>query len=305
MRAWLAALAVFVVCILAGPTKARAQVSNIATPAIGLDRFWLEPGPGGFLAGTDASVLEPGSMHGALMASLMSRPIVLTQLQGGEEASVPVRLRLGYELAVARGITRRLQLGLAVPVIAAQDGDRLQGIDLSEKSLDPVAMGDVRLHAKFRLQEQPDAKLGYGLVMNLRLPTGNENHFAGEAGLVVGWSLLADYRWRNLRMAANLGLRLRTKEVILLSPARAHANELLATVAAEYRLPTVPVGAVLEYAKVRGDGRGPSPAELRAGLIAYVLPRATLKVATARGTTPGEVGSPAWRVMMVFAYEGR
>ncbi len=305
MRSWLAALLVALGCVLAWPTTATAQVSNIDTPAFGIERFWLEPGPGGFLAGTDAAVLEPKSMHVAVMATLMKRPIVLTPLQGGEAASVPVRIRLGYELAIARGITKRLQLGVAFPVIAAQDGDRLQGIDLSEESLDPVALGDARIHAKFRLQERPTAKLGYGLAMHLRLPTGNQNHFAGEAGVVLSWGLVADYQWRGLRVAGNLGLRIRTKEVILLSPARAHSNEILATAAAEYRLPGLPVGALLEYAKVNGDGRGPSPGEARIGVAAYVLPRATLKVATARGTTPDEVGSPAWRVMASFAYEGR
>jgi len=305
MRPWIAASLVFLGCLFAASSTANAQVSNIDTPAFGIERFWLEPGPGGFLAGTDASVLEPSAMHVSVLATLMSKPIVLTELQGGAEVSVPVRIRLGYELALARGITRRLQLGVAIPVVAAQDGDRLQGIDLSETSLDPVAMGDVRVHAKFRLQERPEARLGYGLAMNLRLPTGNENHFAGEAGAVLGWNLLVDYRWRGLRVATNLGLRLRTKEVILLSPARAHTNELLATVSAEYRLPSVPVGVLAEYAKVKGDGLGPSPGEARLGIAGYVLPRATVRVATSRGTTPGEVGSPAWRVMTVFSYEGR
>ncbi|MCP4449220.1 MAG: transporter [Myxococcales bacterium] len=305
MRGWPLVLASCLVLWLFAPGRAHAQVSSIDKPAFGIERFWLEPGPGGFLAGTDARVLEPSSMHVAAMATLMNRPIVLTQLVGGEEASVPVRIRLGYEVAVARGISQRLQLGVALPIVAAQDGDRLQGIGLSEESLDPVALGDTRLHAKLSLQEEPSARLGYGLSLGLRLPTGNENHFAGEAGLVVSWSLLADYQGEGWRVAAKAGLRLRTTEVILLSPARAHANELVGTFAGEYRHPRYPLGAILEYSKVRGDDGGPSPGEARVGLAAYLLDRATLKIATARGTSPGEVGSPAWRVMTIFEYSGR
>ena len=291
--------------LLCASTVSQAQVAVNDRPAIGIERLWLEPGPGGILAATDSSVLAPESWHVAVLGTLMSRPIVLRPLQGGDETSVPVRLRLGYEVAVARGITRRLQLGAALPVVAAQDGDRLQGIDLSEKSLAPVALGDIRVHAKLRLQDDVRARLGYGLAMHLRLPTGDDDNFAGEAGAIVAWSLLADYAGPHWRVAANLGLRLRTTEVVLLSPARAHSNELLATIAGEYRHPTYPLGLLVEFSKVRGDGGGPSPGEARLGVAAYVLPRATLKVATSRGTTPGEVGSPAWRVLTVFEYQGR
>ncbi len=305
MRGCTLAVVLCTVVVLSASRDARAQVSTNDQPAIDLERFWLEPGPGGFLSGADASVLAVGAMHVSAAATLMNRPIVLEKLQGRDEVSVPVRIRLGYEVAVARGISRRLQLGAAVPVVAAQDGDRLQGIGLSEKSLAPVALGDARLHGKLRLQEDRSSPLGYGVAFHVRLPTGDEDNFAGESGLVLAWSLLADYHGAQWRVAANLGIRLRTKEVVLLSPARAHSNEILMTAAGEYRMLRAPIGAVVELCKVQGDGDGPSPGEARLGLAAYILPRATLKVAASRGTTPGEVGSPDWRAIVVFDYLGR
>ncbi len=305
MRAVALAAVVGFAGLALGEQIAEAQVSQIATPAVDLERFWLEPGPGAVLAASDAEVLAPGAMHVAVSGSLMSRPIVLAELQGGAERSVPVSLRLGYEVAVARGITERLQLGFALPVVAAQEGERFQGIGLSEISLDPVTLGDVRLHAKLRLSERPGSRLRYGVAMHLRLPTGNEEHFAGEAGPVVAWGFTVGYTWRALRLVGNAGLRIRTEEVAIISPARAHSNELVALAGAEYRLPQAPIGLLAEYAHVRGDGLGPSPAEARAGLAAYVLPRATLKAAFARGVTSGEVGSPDWRVVATFEYEGR
>lgn len=301
-------IALSVAIVLRLSTAAHAQRTDFDQPAISLERLWLEPGPGSFVAAQDTRQLEPGAWSLTLLASMMKEPIVFSDLQTGELESVPVRLRLGYEMAVARGISERLQLGLGIPVIAAQDGERLQGIGLSEEPLDPVAFGDLRLHGKLRLQPDQSKSYGYGVAFHLALPTGDQDNFAGERGPVLAWTLLAAYRGQGWRVAANLGLRLRTDEVVLLSPARAHGNELIATVAGEYALPAswdLPLAAIGELSKVRGDASGPSPGETRAGIVAYLLPRARLKLVAGGGFTPAEVGAPAWRVAAMFEYEGR
>ena len=258
------------------------------------------PGVGGFVGGQDAQTLEPGSWSYSVLASLMKRPIVLTDLRSGEVVSAPIGRRLGYELAVARGISPRLQLGLALPM-AFQDGERLRGIGLSEEFLAPAVLSDLRVHAKLRLQPDAAAALGYGVAMHLGLPTGNERHFAGERGAVLGWMLVAGYRGQSFRVAGNLGLRLRTKEVVLLSPASPHGNELVGTLAGEYILPSWgrPLGLLAEMAQVYGDDSGPSPGELRAGLLAH-LRSAQIKAILGIGTTPSQVGSPKWRLALVY-----
>jgi hypothetical protein len=298
-----ARLALLLLFWLGARGDAEAQITTIDQPAISIERLWLAPGAGAFIGAQDAQILEPGSWSVAALGSLMSRPILFSDLRTGEEVSVPVKLRLGYELAVARGMTPRLQLGLAIPVVAAQDGDRLGGIGLSESALAAMAFSDVRVHGKLRLQPDAAAPFAYGVSMHLALPTGNQNHFAGERGTVVSWMLISSYQGQGWRVAANLALRLRTEEVVLLSPARPHGNEVIGSLAAEWALPAsweIPLGTLAEIVSVQGDGGGASPGELRAGLVAHLLPHARLKVIGGAGYTSDEVGAPAWRFAMVF-----
>jgi hypothetical protein len=283
--------------------EASAQVTTFDEPAISVERLWLSPGPGGFVGAEGGELLAPGEWSLAVLASLMSDPVVLADIRTGEAVSAPVHLRLGYEIAVARSVNSRLQMGLAIPLVAAQEGDRLSGIGLSDQSLAPVAFSDIRLHAKLRLQPKAKAPLAYGVSLYLALPTGDADHFAGERGAVVSWSMVASYRRAGWRVAGNLGLRLRTEEVVLLSPARPHGNEVIATVAAEYMLPPqwgIPLGVLAELSQVEGDGGGASPGEVRGGVIAHLLHHARLKLIGGGGYTPNEVGAPAWRVALIF-----
>ncbi|MBL4635013.1 MAG: hypothetical protein JKY56_14160 [Kofleriaceae bacterium] len=299
---------VTLLCLGLWQSPARAQSTDVGQPGFSVERLLSEPGPGTIIGAHSAEVLPSGAWTFGALGSLMSRPIILRDIRTGEEALVPVSLRLGYEFTMARGITSRFQLGLAIPLIAAQEGERLQGIGLSEESLRPVTLGDIRIHAKLRLNEDARSALGYGMAFHIGLPTGDQTHFAGESGVVLSWTMLSSYRWHGLRVVGNFGLRIRSKESVLLSPARAHGNELLLTLAGQYRLPAsweFPVAGLLEIAKVEGDNLGPSPGEIRTGIKAFILPRATLKLVYGRGYTPAEVGAPDWRIALAFRYEGR
>ena len=144
-------------------------------------------------------------------------------------------VRWGQELAIARGLGARYQVGVAVP-FAEQSGARLQGIGLSVKALQRFVLGDIRLHGRVRLVGRPgDAGLAVALAAALVVPTGDDGDFAGEAGPVVAWGLRAGYRTADVAVTGAAGLRLRTEEVVLLSPARPHGNELTAGLGAAVR----------------------------------------------------------------------
>src|SRR5688572_28218254 len=115
----------------------------------------------------------------------MARPIVFRDVATGEEATVPVAWRLGFEAHGAIGLGTRYQLGLAIPW-AAQRGDRLRGTGLGEQPLQSLVLGDLRVHARARIAGAPGARgLGAALAAALVLPTGGDNDFAGEAGAVL------------------------------------------------------------------------------------------------------------------------
>lgn len=302
------ALAVAAALLLV-PVHARAQVQTDSAPAFALDRFMPAPGQSPYWAAEDGDVLLGGAYTLGLATSLMYRPIVLQDVFDRDEVSEPVRLRLGTQLGAAIGLGRRYQLGLAVPLVAYQSGERLQGIGLDETPLAAAALGDMRVHGKMRLLGQPGAWRGAVAVAgDLSLPTGDEEHFAGEENAVIGVQLIGSWRSPWWSAAVTLGARLRTEEVILLSPARPHGDELVGMVAGALVIPGLPRRALqlaAEYSWVRGDSRssgsvrGPSPGEARIGLGWTSTTGWTVGAAVGAGSTPSEVGSPAWRLVLM------
>lgn len=299
-----AALVAAAVLGMAGPAAAQSSGSPAG---FSVERLSPPPGPAAFFVAEDADVLPHLTWSAGITGSLMSRPIVLRDLIDGSEASEPVATRLGLDASAALGLGSRSQVGLALPV-AAQRGDRLQGIGLDETPLDRLVLGDLRLHGKLRLAGRPGAPgPGLGVAAALSLPTGNHRHFAGERGVVLEWRLIGSYAGRRWRAAVDLGPRFRSREVVLLSPARPHGNELVAALAAEVIVPGLPRDAasvLAEYVVVRGDAprggdvRGPSPAEARIGARWRTAAGWSLLAGLGLGTSAGEVGSPAWRVVL-------
>ena len=177
--------------ILLWAGRAPGQTTANNQTGFSAERLLTPPGSGVFFAVEDGEVLDRAELSLGLTGSLMSRPLVFAHIMTGEEVSTPVRLRLGYELVAAIGLTSRYQFGAALPLVAAQDGDRLQGIDLDETRLATFAVGDLRLHGKARLVGDPAAGgASVAVAMSLTLPSGDEDHFAGEAGALVEWRLI-------------------------------------------------------------------------------------------------------------------
>ncbi len=304
--------------LVAGGGVARAQVAVADEPTFSVERF--TPAPGAAFAGAveTPDVLPHLAWTVALWTSAMKRPIALYDVVTGEEATVPVDRRLGFEAHAALGLGRRYQLGLALPW-ALQDGDRLRGTGLDEAALAGAVLGDARLHARVRVTgEAGDPGLGVAIAGAVVTPTGAEQHLAGEAGWVAEWRLVGGWRARRWAAVASLGARLRTRHVVLLSPARPHGNEVTGGVAGEVALPwlgralTLRGGprawAVGELAWVVGESvdagaRGPSPAEVRGGLRLAVADGWSLSMLGGAGLTPDDVGAPAWRLALGVTYD--
>jgi hypothetical protein len=309
---------VIVLLLLCLSATASAQTPVGTEPAFSVERF--TPAPGHAFAGTveDPDVLPHLQWTAALWSSVAKRPIVLYDVMTGEEATVPVDRRLGFEAHAAVGLGRRYQLGVAIPW-AAQDGERLQGTGLSEAALQRLVLGDVRLHARMRITGLAgDRGLGAALAGAVSLPTGDEDHLAGEAATLVEWKLVVGWRGERAAIAGNLGVRLRGQQVVLLSPARPHGNEIVTAIAGEVGLPwlsrvltlgdSTRAWAVGELTKVTGDSidagaRGASPGELRAGLRLAVADGWSVSALGGAGFTPDDVGSPRWRLAFGVTYD--
>lgn len=300
---------VAVLCVVCTASPARAQENSTA---FSVERFTRPPGSDVILATDEPHTLAHLAASFGLVTSLLSTPMQLERVGVGDDVlATPVERRFGADLLAAIGLGSRYQLGFALPIVLHQRGDRLQGIGFEETELEPTVLGDLRLHAKLRISGDPGRfGMAAGVAGTLTLPTGNGEHFAGEAGRVMALQLLAGWRDRWWRAAVNLGARFRSQDVVLFTPSRPHTNELTVSLGVAGTVPRVAderVELTAELAKVIGDCRnksagdcvvrGYSPAEVRVGARGRVAPDWTVYAAYGFGITPDEVGSPAWRIV--------
>lgn len=295
---------------------ASAQTAVATRPAFSVERLVPSPASGTWVGLEPADVLPAGFWSLTFTTSLMSRPIVLRDVQTDVEASEPVRMRWGTDVVFGRGLGSRYLVGAALPLVV-QTGDRLQGIGLSERPLARYALGDVRLHGRARIAGAPnDRGLAAALAATITLPTGDDAHFAGEAGWLLSWGLRVGHRSPRLELLSSATLRLRTTEVILLSPARPHGNELTFGLGAAFRFDALgrafggPDRAWLlaETEATLGDSpgtgaRGPSPAELRVAARVNLHHCWSLALGGGGGLTPDSIGAPAWRMFAQLSFD--
>ena len=295
------------VVVVLATTQAGAQTALVPhDPSFSVDRMTPAPGPAAGWTVEDADV---GTAF-ALVASLESDPLVIRAVRGGQDLTTPVALRLGADL-LGSYAWDRFQIGAALPIVLFQGGDRLSGLDLSEPGsedrLAAVALGDLRLHGKAQLVVP---RLGYGagaaLDVIATLPTGDAGEFAGEAGPIVELRLIGSYRAPRLAVAANAGVRLRSRPVRFFNPEVVQGNELTWGVAGTLGLPLLPALApalVAELAGAWGGDDGPSPAEARLGLRAQIAPRWTVGIGGGVGLGDRHaIGTPGARGLVELRF---
>jgi hypothetical protein len=301
-----AALALVLSCALGRVAAAQTPLVP-SDPAFPADRLAPPPGPGAFFHVEDGDVADRGQVVAHASLSLSGRPVLVRHVLSGEELSAPVSLRAGLDVGVAVGVRPGLQLGAALPLVVFQDGDRLRGLDLpdGERALAVVAVGDLRLHGKWRVVEPPSG-LGQALAVDLvlTLPTGNDDDFVGEAGVVVELRLVGSYRTERWAVAVNLGPRFRAEEVVWLAPGTKLGNEVAWGAAGSVVVPGAGgLEAIGEVAGARGD-HGVSPAEGRLGARVPLARGVSLAVHVGAGLVD-EVGAPAWRAGLEARVEPR
>jgi hypothetical protein len=251
------------------PAAAYAQDPTVGhAPAFTVDKLQPAPGPGSFLQ-TQGGELAP--YHKPYLNASLSyadQLLLVRDVRDGSTLCEPVRWRATLDLGVAVGLSESWQAGLAVPLVLAQGGDRLQGLELGDGAGDlrTTTLGDLRVHAKYLFSAPHAEGLGrsVGVAFAVGLPSGDEEHFAGEAGVTAEFQLIVAHRAPSWSLAVNLGPRFRGEEVEFLSPEVTLGNELVYGLAASFAL-SRDLRGLVELAGVRGD-HGVSPIELRAGL---------------------------------------
>lgn len=222
-RAWplAAGLALTASLILyAGPAQAECTNPLINT-CINSDTYWPTPGPTRFANVVSAETVAASQVAFGLMATYLSRPVVLRVASpgpGGSDQYV-VDDQVTGNFLFAYGVTNRLQLDFALPVTFVQSGAGTSPIT-GGAALRDTSIRDVRFGFAYavvpRARISTDAaaaakKHTWALATRLTVvaPTGDSTDFAGERSAVFAPNVAADYRYSILFAGVDVGARVR------------------------------------------------------------------------------------------------
>jgi hypothetical protein len=226
----LAAMSTAFLALLLSPKVASAGSCDnpITSACINSDTLWPHVGPTRFVAIGGTDTIEQGKIGFGVLASYQSRPITLTVPSPGPLGTNlnAVNDQVNTTFMFEYGITKNLELGVALPLTLGQGGSGTSGITGGEDLRD-TAVRDMRFgfaysvisHAKVdpTLAKKPHATDGLGLAVRFEMsaPTGDKDQFAGEESAVFIPSLAADYRAGRLFFAGEAGARLRSTDQFL------------------------------------------------------------------------------------------
>ena len=161
-----------------------------------------------------------------LVTSYLSRPIVLLSVspgpkQGSQYSAVDDQVNGTFLWSY--GVTRRLEIDLALPLTFGQGGTGLAPVT-GGAGLKDTATRDMRFGFTYAIVPH-DARDGaildrygaWGLVARFEVsaPTGDQSQFAGERSGVFVPSVAGDYRWGRFFAGAELGARVRPTTELL------------------------------------------------------------------------------------------
>jgi outer membrane protein OmpA-like peptidoglycan-associated protein len=206
--------AVIVIGMLGG-SPALAQGTDTS---IDVQNYRPSPGPGNYLGVMGSDVAPHVQIGFTLDFNYQHKPLVF-ESDDGDVVSEAVKYQATLDFLWALGLFNVLQIGVALPVVIAQDGQGLSELSEDATKLSTTAIRDLRLHLKGRLLG--GGKLGGGkggidrdgpglaLSVALSVPTGNDESFAGDRTVTVDPVLVFDYRIKFFKFALNAGVRVR------------------------------------------------------------------------------------------------
>lgn len=206
---------------LALTATARAAAADQCEPQNGLsscidaNSLWMAPEGGRFVSIPHARTLPAQSVTFGVGATYLSRPLVL-KAPSPDPDGREIRLvddAFDATLLWAFGATRRLELGAALPMVLYQTGAGTAGV--TSQSAPPIprsAARDPRLAAAYSLLDRHLGgrdRIAAKARLELTLPFGDQQSFAGERSFVVAPGLVSSLALGRFHAAGSVGLRLR------------------------------------------------------------------------------------------------
>jgi hypothetical protein len=199
------------VALLLAARAARAD----PVPSLDLRSFHAPIDPASGVWVTPADSPGSGEWNAGLWLSYAFRPITLRDASTKAIALDVIEHQLTSDVVAAVGLWHRLELGVDVPILLYQTGDRPTAAATQAIGAYVVprqAFGDLALDAKITIVRPTAGEVGgfaLALAERLSLPTGDTSSFLGEGAVTNEARLLAEYRLAALGVYGGLGFTLR------------------------------------------------------------------------------------------------
>ncbi|MEI9939707.1 MAG: hypothetical protein WDO69_21005 [Pseudomonadota bacterium] len=183
------------------------------SPCFDVNTLWLPAGRASFLSMPDTQLIKPGQVGFGASSELLHQPLLL-RVQSPDRDGRDVRVvdaAVDVSYFFSFGLLRNLEASALASLRAYQSGAGVGGIDSqSAPPLDHNAVRDPRVGIAYSLDEALGARsFGLRLAVDATLPLGDRNAFANERSFVVMPNATFGFRYRALRLNAELGTRLR------------------------------------------------------------------------------------------------
>jgi outer membrane protein OmpA-like peptidoglycan-associated protein len=241
-------------------------------------------------------------------ANYALNPLVLV----GDDGRGPslVAHRIGANLIGAVSLFEWVQLGVDAPLLVFQtrDTNGIADVVTGAEDINAVGVGDLRLLAKVRILRAADQFVDLALIPAITVPVSS---FAGVSGSYVGEEQITfapevavsknfDESGQGLRLAANLGYRLRPEERQVVNMTIGH--ELTYRAGARYHFPETAFavegsanGGTYAFAPF-SSGFEENPLEVLGGVTYDPLPFLRVSGGLGKGILSG-FGTPDFRVL--------
>ncbi|WP_437606115.1 OmpA family protein [Sorangium sp. So ce834] len=212
----------FMAAVLPAPARAdECAPAHGMSSCIDADNLWPHAGGGPFFAVGSTATTPSAKASFGLVASYLSRPAGLRVPSPDPDGTVVHVLdnMIDATFLWSLGLTDRLEVTVAAPVTLYQDGAGFADVLGTDAVLHRSVMRDARLGVAFAIVPPPRSGPldGFSLAarLELGLPTGDRTAFASAGTVTLAPTAAAAYQLGQLRLAAEVGARIRGSSALL------------------------------------------------------------------------------------------
>jgi large repetitive protein len=186
-----------------------AQTPGLSS-AYPVERFGMNSDRSSVLDVEFGRVLRHLDFDTGLYVGYANDPLVLYRTSTRERLGSIVTDRVGGSVVGTIGLFDWIQLGVEIPVILFQAGQRdIPNVTTQTlPALGTFGLGDIRFIPKLRILKSEDIGLDLAVLASIYVPSGGGSNYFGDSGVIITPGLAVSRAFGGFRVAGNIALSL-------------------------------------------------------------------------------------------------